>query len=197
MKTTLVIAFGNFLENDFNSSKEFLNEIPLENRFIKKVLPVGYFKSEFIKPIKKYQPDKIIFLGMHKSRKIPNFEVVAKNHRITLKNSFYRFIITIYSYYLKWNNKNLQINKPISKEKLIVIPIQKNKPSKITLHSKPPTFKEIGISKESGNYVCNYSMWVVENYIKSHNLNIEFFFIHLPPKLTQAQKKELLKFIFE
>jgi len=197
MKITLVTAFSDFLGHDFNSTEEFLKQIPDEKGIIKQILPVGYFKNDFIKPIEKYKPHRIVFLGMHDSRKIPKFEVVAKNQKVTLKNSFHRYFLTVYSRYLKWNNKNLRVNKTIPKEKLTLIPIQKNKPRQISLNSKPPKLKHIEISNDAGAYVCNYSMWVVENYIKNNNLTVEFFFIHLPPKLTKIQKKELLKFILD
>jgi pyrrolidone-carboxylate peptidase len=201
MNKTLVTAFGDFLEYDFNSTKKFLNEIPDKNGLIKMILPVGYFKNEFVKPVKKYRPKRIIFLGMENSAKNPKFETIAKNEMKTLKNPFYRFVGTAYSYYLKWNNKNLRIKKSFSKKTLsrllTVIPIQKDKPKQITLHSNPPKLKQIKISKYAGNYVCNYSMWVTENYIKEHNLPIEFFFIHIPPKLNKAQKQELFNFIFK
>lgn len=195
MNKTLVTAFGDFLENDVNSTEEFLKEMPESCNIIKHIFPVGYFKNDFIKTIKKHQPKRVIFLGMDINAKYPKLEIIAKNEMVTLKNPIYRFIGTIYSYWLKLNGKNLRIDKPISKDLMTVFPIAKNNHKQIKLRSKVPNFKEIKISKDAGNYVCNYSMWIAENYIRENNLNIDFYFIHLPSKLTKNQKNELLKFV--
>lgn len=195
MGKTLVTAFGDFLNNDINSTQEFLKEIPENKNIIKHIFHVGYFKNEFIKPIKKHNPERIIFMGMDKKAKFPKFETIAKNEMITLKNQLYRRLVTMYTYWLKWNNKNLRIEKPINKDLLTVIPISKNKRKQIKVKTKPPNFKEIKISKDAGNYVCNYSIWIVEDYLRKNKINADFCFIHLPPKLTKNQKEELLKFI--
>jgi pyrrolidone-carboxylate peptidase len=195
MGKTLVTAFGNFLYNNTNSTQEFLKEIPKNKNVIKHVFHVGYFKNDFIRPIKKYKPEKIIFMGMNGNIKSPRFETIAKNEMLTLKNPLYRSVGTIYIYWLKWNDKNLRIRKPINRDILTTIPISKHKPKQIKLKTKPSDFKEIDISKDAGNYVCNYSMWIVENYLRENRIKADFYFIHLPPKLTKSQKRTLLNFI--
>jgi len=197
MKITLITAFGDFLQNDCNSSKEFLKEISESNNIHKVILPVGYFRNDFIKPIKKYSPNKLIFLGMDNSIKKPKFETIAKNRLVTLKNPLFRFFLMIYVCWLKLNNKNLRIKKEISKKLLIELPIERNKEQEICLHTIPPKLKEITISNDAGNFVCNYSMWVVENYIRHNKLDTDFYFIHLPLKLNNKQKQELIRFIFK
>jgi pyrrolidone-carboxylate peptidase len=194
---TLVTGFGSFLTEDKNSTEEIISQLPKKEYIVKKILPVGYFKKDILKHIKKYKPTKIVFLGMHPTRKNPMFEIIAKNEQITLKNKLYRFIVKMYSFYLKWNKKNLRIEKPISKEKLTIIPIQKNKKKKIILKTNPPENKTIGISENAGNYVCNYAIWIVENYVQKNNLDTKFYFIHIPKKLTTLQKEEVKKFIIK
>lgn len=192
MKITLVMAFGEFLHFNFNSAKEFLEKLPESPQLIKKILPVGYFKHDILKPIKEYKPERIIILGMNEDIKAPRFEMVAKNLRVVLKNPFYRFFASIYGYWLKWNGQNIKIKNPISKEKLTELPIDKNAINEIQLHTKIPRVEGIGISRDAGNYVCNYAMWVVEKFIPE---NIAFYFVHLPPKLEDNHEEELSKFI--
>lgn len=195
MKKILITAFDDFLSDEINSSKTFLNDISGSENISKFIFQVGYFKKDFIKSIKKSKPQKVIFFGMDVNAKFPKIETVAKNEMIILKNSLYRFIWTSYVYWLKWNNKSYKIKKSISKDLLTVVPISKNKEKTMKLRGKIPMFKEIKVSKDAGNYVCNYSMWVVQNYIIENNLNIDFYFIHLPLKLNKKQKKELLDFV--
>lgn len=197
MKKTIVTSFGDFLYHDRNSAEGFLKEIPDSINIHKQNLPVGYFKRDLIKPIKEYNPQRVIFLGMNTSIKNPQFEIVTTNNKITLKNPVYRFFVYIYSYWLKWNNKNLRVKKPIPKDKLIEIPIERNNIKEIMLHTKPPKLKGIGTSKNAGNYVCNYSMWIVENYIRKNSRDIDFYFIHLPSKISEKHKQQLLKFILK
>ena len=195
MKKILVAGFGDFLDKDFNSSKIFLNIIPNSTNIIKHIFNVGYFKNDFIKSIKNNDLDKIIFFGMNTDISKSRFELIAKNEMITLKNPIYRFIGTVYSHWLKLFNKNLKISKQISEDKLIILPIYKNYSNEIKLKSKVSKFKNLDISKNAENYVCNYSMYVVENYLRDNNLDIEFYFIHLPPKLSRVQEEDLLEFI--
>ena len=195
MKKILVTAFDDFLYDKINSSKTFLNEIAESKNIFKHIFQVGYFKNDFIKLIKKSKPQKVIFFGMDVNAKFPKIETIARNEMIVLKNSIYRFVGTSYTYWLKWNNKSYKIKNSISKDLLTVVPISKNKPKKIKLKSKIPKFKEIKVSNDAENFVCNYSMWVVQNYINENNLNVDFYFIHLPPKLNKKQKKELLDFV--
>ncbi len=48
MKRTLVAAFGSFLEHDMNSTEQFLKQLPSRNNLFTTLLPVGYFKKDFI-----------------------------------------------------------------------------------------------------------------------------------------------------
>ncbi len=196
MKKTLITGFGSFLQYETNSSKEFINNIPNNKNLIKHIFPVGYFKNEFTKVIKKYKPQRIIALGLNEDISKPKFETVVNNQKITLKKPLMRFIANTYSFWLKLNKKNLRIKKPIPESDLIVLPINKHEKSKIIFQDKIPKFKEITISKDPGYFVCNYAMWVIKEYIRKHKLNISFYFIHLPSKLTKAQTKELEEFVF-
>lgn len=194
MKKTLVAGFGDFLTSDTNSSEEFIKQLPDNKKLTKILLPAGYFKKSLIKPIKKNKPQKVVFLGMHEGRKKPMFEVVANNRKITLKKPVYRFGISMYSHVLRVLKKNLRIKKEPSKKDLIILPIEKKGPQTIKLQSKPPK-KGIGLSMDAGYFVCNYAMWIVERFLRKQSKDVEFYFIHIPKKLSSAQKKMLEEFI--
>lgn len=195
-KKILIAAFSDFLDNDFNSAENLLKKIPSEENIIKQIILVGYFKKNFLKKIKKSQPEKIVFLGMHTERKIPMFETVSINHKITLKNGFLRFLLDGYVNLLKLFNKNLRVKKSPSKDILKLVPIEKKyHQKKLKLQTKPPKLEQIGISENAGYFVCNYSMWVVERFLREKNISSKFYFIHIPPKINKLQEEELIKFI--
>ncbi|MBU0461629.1 MAG: hypothetical protein KJ574_03515 [Nanoarchaeota archaeon] len=135
---TLLVGFTSFLDKDINSTEQFLKEIPSSPELIKELFPVGYFKRDFIRIIKKHHPDRIIVLGMADNIKDMKIETVAKNECLTLKNPVYRFVVTLYSYWLKWQGKNLKIKKPLSKKMLCTVAIDKKAPHKLKLRNTPP-----------------------------------------------------------
>lgn len=196
MKRTLVGCFGDFLTADENSSKKFVDSLPSNKQLSKVVLPVGYFRRAFLKPIKKYKPQRVIYFGMHENRAQPMFETVAKNQMVTLKKPLVRFAVNVYSHLLRLKRKNLRIKKQPSKDMLTILPISKSKERAITLHTKPPKISQIPVSKDAGYFVCNYQLWVVETFLRRHARAVEFYFIHVPAKLSASQKQALKEFVF-
>jgi pyroglutamyl-peptidase len=58
--------------------------------------------------------------------------------------------------------------------------IYKHKPKYLLTTLDVMGGREAGKSENAGDYVCNYSMYVVLDYIASKKLNIPFGFIHIP-----------------
>ena len=58
--------------------------------------------------------------------------------------------------------------------------IHKHKPKYLLTTLEVRGGREAGESENAGDYVCNYSMYVVLDYIASKKLNIPFGFIHIP-----------------
>ena len=190
----LVTAFGPHLYFDKNSSQELLNSLPNKG-LIKKILPVNYFKRAILRPIKKYNPETLICLGADENKKFPVFETVAKNEMVTIKNPFVRFLAIIYSHFLWLFGENLHIKKQPRKDQLTILKIDKKHKSKIRLHTKVPKLEGIGVSKDAGYFVCNYTIWVIEDYLQRNNIECNFYYIHIPQNPTTTQKKIIKDFI--
>ncbi|MFC1755223.1 hypothetical protein ACFL96_17835 [Thermoproteota archaeon] len=178
----VIAGFKPFLNYKRNSTEEFLKKIPDSNNIKKVILPVWYSKHAILRPIKKYNPSTYIILGMWQGNHIKT-ETVAKNEYLTFKNPFMRLFIRILSLF----RINYKTDKKIPKNKLITFPIDKNKRKEIKI--KP--VKGIKTSKDAGNFVCNYAIWVVRQYKPKTN----FHFIHVPENMNKTQEKRLLKII--
>ena len=198
MKKTLLGYFGPFFNYKFNSSKDFVLDVEESKNLTKKEFSVGYFKKEFLNKIKG-DYERIILLGMNGYIKEPQFETIARNQIIKLKNPIFRFFGDIYFYILKLIGLN---PKTKIKEKTLIklykkyfkeFPIEKNSED-IKLKTKVP--KIFRTSKDAGGYACNYIMWVIEKYLRENHLKTKFYFIHLPKKLEEQDKNKLEKFIF-
>jgi pyrrolidone-carboxylate peptidase len=47
-------------------------------------------------------------------------------------------------------------------------------------------------SRNAGDYVCNYSMYVMLDFLKRHRLSIPFAFVHIPHGYDKAKARRLL-----
>jgi pyroglutamyl-peptidase len=48
------------------------------------------------------------------------------------------------------------------------------------------------LSRSAGDYVCNYSMYVMLDFLKRHRLSIPFAFVHIPYDYDEAKARRLL-----
>lgn len=194
MTKIVVAGFGKYLNFKHNSCIDILSEIKKPD-IIKIILPVGYFKNDFIKPLKRYTPEKYVCLGMWNG-KYSKIETIAKNEMITLKNPIARFFVQSYTYILKSFNTNLTIKKPMPKKYQKILSIEKNEPNIIKLRNQPPrSIKGLKISTNPGNFICNYMIWNVEKYLQRNNLKTKFYFIHIPEILSTKERKKILNLI--
>lgn len=53
-------------------------------------------------------------------------------------------------------------------------------PKEIFLNWRPKAPKGVRISRDSGEYLCNFTMYCLMSYIKKNNLKTKFTFIHIP-----------------
>lgn len=54
------------------------------------------------------------------------------------------------------------------------------------------TGREARSSKDAGSYVCNYSMYVMLDYLKRRRLDVPFGFIHIPHRYDPRKAVEVL-----
>ncbi|MFT4283057.1 MAG: hypothetical protein ACMXX6_01385 [Candidatus Woesearchaeota archaeon] len=193
--TTLVLYYDEFLFYDFNTAKDFALSISKKQNLIVKSVPVTYFKSDYLKHIKKHKPKKIFMLGMDDARKNAHIETRANNKLITLKNPFLRFLLNIYVYVLKLFGKNLKMKKSPKKDLLTLKKIEENKPDyKYLKHSL--NLKTIKKSNNAHHFACNFAIYQIQKYLDENNLDTKFYFIHIPLNgLSKKQQNELKKHI--
>jgi pyroglutamyl-peptidase len=58
------------------------------------------------------------------------------------------------------------------------------------------TGRQAAISANAGDYVCNYSMYVMLDYIAAKKLNIPFGFIHIPHNCDRRKASQFVERIF-
>ena|SRR5262245_28282652 len=71
--------------------------------------------------------------------------------------------------------------------------IFKKKPQWLLTTLGPKASRRAGKSTDAGDYVCNYSMYVILDYIASKKLNIPFGFIHIPHDCEWRKAREFVR----
>lgn len=181
----LITGFQPFLDQPHNSTLDILKQIPSRKT---EILPVAYSKI-LLQKITKHDPDILIMLGMNEDINQPQFETVANNYLITLKNHFKRFIIHIYCSLLAWQGKSIRTESLPKKNQTIK---KRFAATPLSLPTPPTTFKH---STNAGHFVCNYLMHIVEQYARKHKPEMKRYFIHIPKDLNGKQKNKVLKFV--
>jgi pyroglutamyl-peptidase len=72
-------------------------------------------------------------------------------------------------------------------------PIIKGEPPRLPTHLKLALGREGKSSAKAGDYVCNYSMYVILDFIKRRRRPIRFGFIHIPQKYDDKKAIRLLE----
>ena len=137
----------------------------MENGFkIKKViLPVVFEKKYIFCEIKKYKPDIIIGLGQRKNRKTLEIERKAKN--------IYR-------------ERGQTIKKKINPKG----------PTEYLLNLRPKKKpKGAKIDYRSGDFVCNFTRYIIMDFIKNKGLKTKFMFLHIPENYNIPKAIKILK----
>jgi len=49
------------------------------------------------------------------------------------------------------------------------------------------------ISRNAGDYVCNYSMYVIIDFLKRHDFRVSFGFVHVPHRYDTGRAARLLR----
>jgi pyroglutamyl-peptidase len=83
---------------------------------------------------------------------------------------------------------NRRRNSPDSKTR----PIRAGGPPSLKTHLRLDLGRRGKSSNKAGEYVCNYSMYVILDFIKRHQLPIRFGFIHIPHRYDY---KKAIRFV--
>jgi pyroglutamyl-peptidase len=71
-------------------------------------------------------------------------------------------------------------------------PIMAGEPSRLRTNLKLALGRQAKASNTAGDYVCNYSMYVMLDFIKRRRLPIRFGFIHIPQRYDDKKAMRLL-----
>lgn len=148
----LVYGFGPYKQFEKNITQAIVKKLPRSANLKKIVFPVRFNKAQFIAAIRKNDPDVILGLGQCSSGTKLRIERRAIN--------------------LRRNNKD---------EKGRAIMRGGAKALRPTLHLHKSAFGgQEKTSRNAGDYVCNYSMYIILDYLKSRQSAARFGFIHIP-----------------
>ncbi|MGH7773150.1 MAG: hypothetical protein ACREQA_13065 [Candidatus Binatia bacterium] len=145
----LLYGFGPYLRFKENITEKLLNKLPGKKGLKKVVFPVRFQKGQFIKTMKRYNPDVVLGLGQRSRGRRLKIELKAGNQKRKDKRE-----------------------KPRS-----IVP---GGPERLRTSLELNGIDQARISYDAGNYVCNYSMYVILDYLRRNRLPTRFGFIHIP-----------------
>lgn len=165
MTKFLIYGFKPFGEYKKNISEELVKKIKMKNglKIRKFVLPVVFEKKYILQEIQKYKPDIIIGLGQRKNRKAVEIERKGKN-----------------IYQERGQTIKRKINPKGPAEYLL----------NLLLKKKP---KGVKIDYRTGIYVCNFTRYIIMDWIKTKGLETKFMFIHIPQNYNISKAMKILK----
>ncbi|HEX9443378.1 MAG TPA: hypothetical protein VGA73_04625, partial [Candidatus Binatia bacterium] len=135
-----------------NITRRIVSELPRSANLKKIVFPVRFREKQFTDAIKKHRPDVVLGLGQCSTGTKLRIERRAVNRRR--------------------NNKE-------EKGRAITRGAPNALAATLRLH-KSDFGKEAKISRDAGDYVCNFSMYVVLDYLRRHRRDARFGFVHVP-----------------
>ncbi len=158
----LIYGFGPYLRFKGNITEKILRKLPRRRGLKKIVFPVRFQKSQFVKTVKKYNPDAVLGLGQRSRGRRLKIELKAVNQKRKDKRE-----------------------KPTS-----IVP---GGPKRLRTNLELKGSDQATISYDAGNYVCNYSMYVILDYLRRNRLPTRFGFIHIPHHYNVAKATRFLK----
>jgi pyroglutamyl-peptidase len=164
----LIYGFGPYRQFEDNITSHIIRKVPSSRHLKKIVFPVRFDKKQFTDAMKKHRPDLVLGLGQCSRGRLLRIERRAANRR---RND--------------------------RKEK--ARPIVRGQPQRLatTLRLNEPGLKQTKISYNAGDYVCNFSMYVILDYLRRHRPDALFGFVHVPhdydPKRAVKSVTKVLK----
>jgi pyroglutamyl-peptidase len=148
----LVYGFGPYRRFQKNITQEIVRRLPAAQNLKKIVFPVSFDKKQFTTAINKYRPHIVLGLGQCSTGRLLRIERRAVNRRRNQKKEKPRSIVRGGA---KWLSTDLKMGKPA-------------------------LGKKTKFSRDAGDYVCNFSMYVILDYLRRHRRPTRFGFIHVP-----------------
>lgn len=146
----LIYGFGPYKEWKDNFSVKTIKKIKRKN-LIKIIFPVELKKKVYLDKIKRFKPDVILGIGQDPRPRSNKIRIERKARNV-------------------WRHTKKEKVKKISK----------NKPSYYFVNLKLKKAKEAWLCYNASDYACNFSMYVMMEFIKTKNKNIRYAFFHIP-----------------
>lgn len=159
----MVYGFGPYRQFENNITQQIVRKLPSSPNLQKIVFPVRFDKKQFTDAVKKHRPDLVLGLGQCSRGRLLRIERRAVNKRRKDKKERAR-------------------------------PILRGQPQRLatTLRLKELSLKQTKISVDAGDYVCNFSMYVILDYLRRYQPDARFGFIHVP---HDYDPKRAVKFV--
>jgi len=148
----MVYGFGPYRDFEKNITQHIVRKLPRSANLQKIVFPVRFDKKQFTGAVKKHRPDFVLGLGQSSRGRLLRIERRAVNKRREQKKEKARSILRGGP---RWLPTTLRLGK-------------------LALG------KQTKISHNAGDYVCNFSMYVMLDYLQRHRSETGFGFIHVP-----------------
>jgi pyroglutamyl-peptidase len=160
----LVYGFGPYRRFKNNITKEIVRKLPASRNLKKIIFPVRFHKRQFINAVKRRRPDIVLGLGQCSTGRMLRIERRAINKKRNTKNEKPHAIARGGS---KWLPTSLKLEKS-------------------------PWDKQAKMSYDAGDYVCNFSMYVILDYLRRCRPKTRFGFIHVPHDYDPARAEVFL-----
>lgn len=160
----LVYGFGPYKRYKTNITQRLVKALPRSARLRKIVFPVRFERRRFIAALRKHRPDVVLGLGQCAAGKRLRIERRAANRK---RND----------------------------EKERARPINRRGPRTLapTLRLERKLFgRGAKFSRNAGDYVCNFSMYVILDYLRRRSPATRFGFIHVPRRFRLVRARRLL-----
>ena len=148
----LVYGFGQYRQFEENITREIVRQLPASKKLNKFVFPVRFSKRQFIAAIKRRPTDLILGMGQCSRGRLIRIERRAANKR---RNSNRERARPIAQGRPKWLRTTLRLENSIGAHRA-------------------------RSSADAGDYVCNFSMYVILDYLSRHRPAARFGFVHIP-----------------
>jgi pyroglutamyl-peptidase len=160
----LIYGFGPYGQFEDNITQRVVGKLPRSRNLKKIVFPVRFDGKQFTDAVKKFGPDMVLGLGQCSKGKRLRIERRAINRMRNDKKERTRPIVHGGR---KWLPTTLELGK-------------------LSLA------KQAKISRDAGDYVCNFSMYLILDYLKHHDPATRFGFIHIPHRYKVSEVVRLL-----
>jgi pyroglutamyl-peptidase len=163
MMRVLLYGFGPYKQFKSNITHRIVTKLPRSANLKKIVFPVRFNKTQFTAAIAKHRPDVILGLGQCSTGTKLRVERRAVNVRRNNKEEKGRAIV-------RGGAKALRTTLTVSG---------------LGKRAEP--------SRSAGDYVCNYSMYVILDHLKLRGKKVRYGFIHIPHDYPFARAARLIR----